>query len=61
MPIGPPEGKEWIVVNGWDKDDLFEVDSTTPEQEIEEAKRRFQRLYPSCPIMKVGHVKEVKQ
>lgn len=51
-----PAGKVWVVVHGFDDDDLYEVDASDTAAELAEAKRIFRKQYPSQPIMGAGHV-----
>lgn len=52
-----PEGKVWVTIKGLYYDDLFEVDASTPEQEINEARAQYKSRYPTkCVISSVERI-----
>lgn len=52
-----PEGKVWVAVKGPYQDDLFEIDCSTPDQEIAEARALYKKAYPNkCVISSVDRI-----
>lgn len=47
-----PEGKVWVAIKGLYYDDLFELDASTPEEEIAEARRQFKARFPQACVIK---------
>lgn len=53
-----PSGKVWVIVKGLYQNDLFEVDESTPEQEIKDARAQYKARYPTkCVISSVERIK----
>lgn len=52
-----PQGKVWVRIHGLYQDDLFEVDESTPEQEIANARALYKKEYPNkCVVISVERI-----